>query len=119
MKSDRRHGLGPLTLVKSLDRAIRRGGYFASRVAGQPRALARLFSAPSLVRPRAIARQRSRPRHLLRYIRARVRLGRLCGAPSVLRVVRSFPRGLVGAQEGRAALGQLRLGGSRSTTCIG
>ena len=34
VKSDRRHGLGPLALVQGLDRAIRRRGYFASRVAG-------------------------------------------------------------------------------------
>ena len=104
MQSDRRHGLGPLALVKRLDRAIRRRSYFASRVAGQPRALARQLSTPSLVRPRAIPRQRSRSRNLLGYLRPRVRLGRLCGVPRVVRVLRSLPRGLVGALEGRRRL---------------
>jgi hypothetical protein len=98
------YSLSPLALVEGLDRAIGSGGYFASRVAGQPRALARPFSAPSLMRPRAIPRQRSRSRYLLWNLRACVRLGRLRCAPCVLRVVGRFPRGLIGALEGRAAL---------------
>ena len=119
MQSDATYSLGPLTLIKRLDRPVRRGGYFAPRVAGQPRALARPFSAPALVRPRAIPRQRSSPRDLLWYLRACVRLGCLRGTPRVLRVVRGFSRGLIGTLEGCAALGQLRLGGARGAAGVG